>query len=264
MFFTIPVLVYNCIGYYPDEEVMENGVTPENFERQMKYFKDNGYNAVSPDKLVMHLQHGEKLSRKSVVITFDYGFKDSYLNALPILKKYNFTATVFLPTDYVGKRIPFCGSEVECLNWNEIRKMVDYGVTIGSHGRRGRVLGSLDMEEAKSEIIESKKNIEKEMGKECKYFSLTEQNISPDVKKLLSDAGYIAAFSLAPLYEKPDIYTISRIKIDNNDDMPTYKTKLSFMYGLFQDSKHWKFLRGYKLDRLIHRFYRAMDRIGLS
>ncbi len=256
----MPILVYNCVGEgYPDA-VMSDGVQPANFAKQMGLLSDNGYKVAAIDHYINQFKKSPKLTRKLVAITFDYGFKDCYLNAFPILKEHKFPFTVFIPTDYVDKQIPFNGSKVDCLSWDEIRKLEEAGASIGSHGRNGKVLGRLNLADIENEVKGSKLAIDRETKNGAKYFSLTERDISAEAKKVLADSGFEAAFSLCPLYKKPDIYTISRVKIDNNDDIPTVKTKVSITYDYFKDSYKWKFLRKYKFDKLTHKIYQIMDK----
>ncbi len=67
-----------------------------------------------------------------MVITFDDGFADFYTNAFPLLNRYGFSATVYLPTAYIGKSArEFKG--VECLTWDQVRALDRAGVEFGSH-----------------------------------------------------------------------------------------------------------------------------------
>lgn len=77
-----------------------NIVSTENFEKQIKYLSAKK-KVVSLDELVTNIQKGIKIPKGSVVVTFDDGYKDNYLNAYPILKKYNIPATTFLATNYI-------------------------------------------------------------------------------------------------------------------------------------------------------------------
>ena len=65
------------------------------FEKQMEYLKNKEYQVISLTKLVEILESDELIPKKTVVLTFDDGYKDNYINAFPILKKYNFPATIF-------------------------------------------------------------------------------------------------------------------------------------------------------------------------
>jgi len=77
-------------------------VTLENtFDKQMRYLKKHS-NVISLDALIGYLKDKENLPPRSIIITFDDGWRDNYLFAFPILKKYQLPATIFLSTDYIG------------------------------------------------------------------------------------------------------------------------------------------------------------------
>jgi peptidoglycan/xylan/chitin deacetylase (PgdA/CDA1 family) len=71
------------------------------FSKQMNYLKKN-YNVISLDVLIGYLKYKKNLPPGSIIITFDDGWRDNYLFAFPLLKKYDLPATIFLSTDYIG------------------------------------------------------------------------------------------------------------------------------------------------------------------
>ena len=73
------------------------------FDDHMHFLKNN-YNCISEDELLSAIIKGEKLPYYAVWITFDDGYKDNYLNAFPILKKYNIPATIFLTSGYINRQ----------------------------------------------------------------------------------------------------------------------------------------------------------------
>ena len=78
------------------------------------------------------LARGKPLAARAVVITFDDGFRDFYTAAFPVMQEHQFTATVFLPTAFIGEdRRSFKGAE--CLTWEEVRRLRRAGVQFGSH-----------------------------------------------------------------------------------------------------------------------------------
>ncbi|MGB8658696.1 MAG: polysaccharide deacetylase family protein [Candidatus Zixiibacteriota bacterium] len=77
------------------------------FDKQMRYLKRN-FNVISLDALIGCLKDKKNLPPSSMVITFDDGWRDNYLFAFPILRKYDLPATIFLSTDYIGtSRMPW-------------------------------------------------------------------------------------------------------------------------------------------------------------
>ena len=71
-------------------------VSPKMFEWQIRYLKKNGFTFLTMKELI---EKKDNLPKKTVVITFDDGYEDNYLNAFPILKKYNAKATIYLVVD---------------------------------------------------------------------------------------------------------------------------------------------------------------------
>lgn len=72
------------------------------FEKQMKFLYDNNYRTISMDEYYAWKKQNKHLPLKTVLITFDDGDLGFYYDVLPILKKYNFKATVFL----IGEQVP--------------------------------------------------------------------------------------------------------------------------------------------------------------
>ncbi|HMK83658.1 MAG TPA: polysaccharide deacetylase family protein [Candidatus Bathyarchaeia archaeon] len=86
-------------------------MSKEVFETQMQYFSKN-YEVLSLDKLIEFIQSRKRPPKKSLVVTFDDGYKDNYLHAYPILRRYNIPATVFLVTGQIGSNEMFWWDKV--------------------------------------------------------------------------------------------------------------------------------------------------------
>jgi peptidoglycan/xylan/chitin deacetylase (PgdA/CDA1 family) len=81
-------------------------MTPQSFEKQLEYLCSH-YEIIDLEILANYLHTGKTLPSKAVIITFDDGFKDNYLYAYPLLRKYGCPATIFLTVDAIGtKRVP--------------------------------------------------------------------------------------------------------------------------------------------------------------
>ncbi|HEU0051338.1 MAG TPA: polysaccharide deacetylase family protein, partial [Patescibacteria group bacterium] len=96
----VPVLMYHHIRpMRPNfsKADREYTVTPEAFEEQMHSLWLAGYETITPDDLLSAIGKGQSsLPTKSVLITFDDGFRDQYQYAFPVLKKYHLKATFFI------------------------------------------------------------------------------------------------------------------------------------------------------------------------
>lgn len=78
-----------------------NIVSRENFESQMYYLAKN-YDCLSLEDFVDITLVGRPTPRRSVIITFDDGYRDNYVNAFPVLAKYGLPATIFVSCDPIG------------------------------------------------------------------------------------------------------------------------------------------------------------------
>lgn len=83
-------------------------VSPENFRAQMEYLKENF-------RLVLFDEEWSKVQEPAVAVTFDDGYADNYLHALPILEEVGIPATFFISTGTLGTRKEFWWDELERL-----------------------------------------------------------------------------------------------------------------------------------------------------
>jgi len=81
-------------------------ISLENFERQVRYLART-YSIISLHELIAQRTSGAFLRKRQIVLTFDDGYRDNYLYAYPILKKYHVPATIFLTTDHVTNQSLF-------------------------------------------------------------------------------------------------------------------------------------------------------------
>ena len=76
-------------------------VTPESFEKQLRYFQQD-CNVVRLPQLLEDLDTGKKIPEGTVAITIDGGWIDTFAYAFPILSRFGVPATVLVPTAYIG------------------------------------------------------------------------------------------------------------------------------------------------------------------
>lgn len=187
-------------------------MSPDLFEKQIKFFKDNGFNFLSLDDLD---SLDKVLNSKSVLITFDDGFQDNYIFALPILKKYNVPAVFFIATNYVG--VFNEKQEFLCMDWGQIREIADHQLfTIGAHSLSHKKLDELSDEEAKKEIFESKKIIEEKIGRPIYSFAFPYGRYANRLLKILQAAGFKYNFTTTRkrITTDVDLFEIPRYVVD--------------------------------------------------
>ena len=109
------ILMYHRV--LPDEDIKEDheiglAVTKSNFEKQIKTLSSN-YNIVSMDEFVNNLD--KKDSEFMVSITFDDGYKDNLLHALPVLEKYKIPATIYITTRFLENHVTMWWYELKII-----------------------------------------------------------------------------------------------------------------------------------------------------
>lgn len=80
--------------------------TPAEFERQMRYLKEN-FNVISCNQLADYIRNDIALPPHSAMVTFDDGYYDNLAYAYPILHKLKIPAVIFLATNFIGTNTPF-------------------------------------------------------------------------------------------------------------------------------------------------------------
>lgn len=167
---SVRVLTYHNItdSYMPGDAGQET--TPrEIFDDQMRYLKTNGYRAVSADEILNILTAGRDIPDKVISITFDDGYRDNYLNALPVLSKYGFRATLFVTSGLVGKGRSRFG---EYITWQDIEGLKNSGLfSFGCHSMSHLNLAKARESALIREIRDARNVLEDKIGGRVKTFA---------------------------------------------------------------------------------------------
>ncbi len=163
----VPILMYHYISEPPpgaDRYRIDLSVTPQDFERQLRYLATNGYTTISLYDLYAHLSLGRALPPKPIVLTFDDGYRDHYEHAFPLLQKYGMRATFFITTDFINFGNP------HHLTWEMVKEMSAAGMDIESHARTHRDLRNRDFQFLVWEILGPIEQITAHTGKRPRFF----------------------------------------------------------------------------------------------
>jgi peptidoglycan/xylan/chitin deacetylase (PgdA/CDA1 family) len=294
----LQILIYHRINDAQDP--FFPGTPVDAFKKQMAYLAANCA-VLSLEDAVNRLKNRD-LPDNAVVITFDDGYKDNFLNALPILKKLSIPASVFLATDAIGSDrvlwhdkvfaafrethvavlegvghdskvyslttledklfaqrevLKFLWSLADCerlfwidrlverlrvinmkaapdlmLNWDEIRIMQQSGIVFGSHTKTHPILSKVSTDRVRTEILQSKNVIEKNLGVPVTTFAYPvgrKQDFSESVKDLLKEAGYTCALTtmLGANEDDHDLFELKRATPWDNYT-PAFATRLNW------------------------------------
>lgn len=203
----------------------------------MRMLQGEGYHCISLDDLIDGWERGRPLPPKPIVITFDDGYRDLKRYAFPVLRRLGLVATVFLVSALAGKSNRWdnhlSGPLVPLLSWEDIRCAQGEGICFGSHTSTHRHLVELESDEAREEIMRSKRTIEEKLGNPVDFFSYPYGYFDARIKRWVEESGYRAACTTNggknPL--DCDRYALRRIMVTGYDSLRTFAFKLITGYG---------------------------------
>jgi peptidoglycan/xylan/chitin deacetylase (PgdA/CDA1 family) len=192
----VPILIYHSIDEYNGKGSKELFVTPENFEKQMVYLKNNGYTLLT-------FERWTDISKvnKPIFITLDDGYKNNQ-NAFEILQKltdekFKPTATFFVISDFIGYS--------NRLSQTDLKMMAESGlISVQSHTATHSDLTK--SENLLYELKGSKEKIEKITGKPVIALAYPYGNFN---ERTASETKEYYSFGLTTT---PELYTTKGIK----------------------------------------------------
>jgi peptidoglycan/xylan/chitin deacetylase (PgdA/CDA1 family) len=170
-----------------------NAITPQVFEQQLQYLKENGYYSATWEDWQNAKLTKTPLPGKAVLITFDGGYLDFLTYAWTLLKRFDFTATVFLVAELIGKTNSWEKAEfeqVQLMEWPEIRQLRDAGIEFGSMSATYQPLTALSPTEIVRESAKSRAILERGLGRYVRVFAYPYGNVDEIVAHLIGASGY--------------------------------------------------------------------------
>jgi peptidoglycan/xylan/chitin deacetylase (PgdA/CDA1 family) len=232
------ILMYHRVDRSPAYDQLT--VSPERFEEQIAYLAQH-CRVISLAQAVTELTAGSA-TRPGVVVTFDDGYRDNLLHALPVLRRYALPATIFVTTRFCDQTLshPRYGAESAGLHltWDEVRALArEPGISIGSHTVTHPFLSRIEQSAAVSEISGSREIISRHLGVPADFFCYPSGDLTRREKQLVAAGGYRAAVSVAPGVNRSgaDLYALRRTEVTDRDGARELALKLAGAY----DPIHW-------------------------
>jgi peptidoglycan/xylan/chitin deacetylase (PgdA/CDA1 family) len=235
---SVSILMYHSIadedeaGAHP---YYRTATAPSVFAAQMESLHRAGFSVIGLGEAVR--RSSEPKAVKSVVITFDDGFRNFYTSAFPVLNRYGFKATMFLPTAHIAEnQLSFKGKE--CLSWGEVRELQNYGISFGSHTVTHPQLHDCDAHTIKAELVGSKLTIEQKLGHAVQSFSYpyafpeADNGFKAKLRDELRQAGYENGVCTTVGRNSPasDPFFLKRLPVNSDDDSQLFEAKLAGSY----------------------------------
>lgn len=230
---TVPILCYHRFGGAANKM----SVSPGNFAAQLDWLARNDYHVIRLAQLIGFLQGREALPKRSVVITIDDGYESTYRHALPALRKYNFPATLFVYTDFIGAG--------DAVTWPQLHELASSGlVDIQAHSKTHRNLierSAGETDERYRQNLEDEGRVprevlEKRLPVQVKQYAYPYGDTNESMLDILVRQHYQLAVTVTPggngFFAQP--LMLRRTMIFGDHDLEAFKAKLQISRGIVQ------------------------------
>jgi peptidoglycan/xylan/chitin deacetylase (PgdA/CDA1 family) len=217
------VLVYHTISSPPEPMPADADISPERFEQQLRWL--SRWSNVVPLEETLRAES----SRRSIAITFDDGYRDNLTVALPLLEKFRLPMTLFVTAGFLGRK--------DFLSKEELRELSRHPlVTIGAHGLWHRHFNRLIPDDARFELVESRRLLEEITGQTVDLLAWPYGECNAELEALSAECGYRAAWSVWK--GTNSAHSRWRVPLGRKDDLVRFVAKASGVYALTKARWH--------------------------
>jgi peptidoglycan/xylan/chitin deacetylase (PgdA/CDA1 family) len=194
----------SVLGYHDFSETLPETamrIRTSKFRKQMESIRQLGIKVITLDDFIAWKKGERDIPQKSLLLTFDDGWKSFYTDAYPILRELNFPFTLYLYKDYVD-------GGGKALTIPMIQEMLGHGCTIGSHSvshpfpivfKSFRKKGPQAYDAfLRKEMGESKRFLEDKFPIKATTYSYPGGYYTEEMLKLSKEFGYTHLFTVLP------------------------------------------------------------------
>ena len=208
----VPILMYHYVSVPPpgsDVYRRDLSVSPDLFRSHLQALADGGYTPISMYDLVGHLNQGEPLPEKPVILTFDDGYRDNYENAFPLLREFGMTGMFFVVSDYMDEGNPLY------LSWDMAREMQAAGMFIESHGRNHASLRNRNDDFLVWQALGSAETIEHELGVRPRFITYPFGHYDNNTIRIFESAGFWGGVTIiaGATHSTDNLFQMRRVRV---------------------------------------------------
>lgn len=262
------VLMYHAVCEPPSERARPLCCPPRLFAAHLDHIARSGRRVVPLARLVQALGQGEPLPPGSLAITFDDGYRSVLEQALPLLERHGFTATVFAVADRVGRDNRWSAEAatepMALLEAEELRLLAQRGISVGCHSATHPRLTGCEAGALHEETTGARRRLEALLGQPVLDYAYPYGDFDPRVAAAVREAGFRSACSTRSGFVRAedDLYALRRLDI-GPDGPRQFQWKLDFGATRVSAAQVARYYGGRALARLIGARQRGA-RAGLS
>jgi peptidoglycan/xylan/chitin deacetylase (PgdA/CDA1 family) len=230
----LPILMYHNItsGHYDGLNI-----PAEKLEMQFMYLKEKGYMSLSLKQLSALMNDGGRLPKKSFVLTFDDAFVSIENLLLPLLERYDFCATVFVPVAFIGKSNLWDEGGIPVMTAESLQKISrNPHIEIGLHSFIHRSYNEMDLSDMREDLQNCRQTLEfykipffRALAYPYGGYPKKDLKFKKEMFDMFREWGLEFAFRIGnrinplPLKKR---FEVKRIDIKGTDSFFIFKTKL--------------------------------------
>lgn len=180
----------NCFVYhrFGDSRFPSTNISVENFRQHLEFLKENKFNVFTLSEALDLLDKNE-LPEKTVVLTVDDGYQSFLENAMPLLREFEFSATLFINTDQFGSD--------DFLSVQQIKQLHKEGIEIGNHSHSHAHFVNFSPAERldtfRRDLELSEKIFTEKLGIQPQLYAYPYGEYTPEIQEVLEESGYKGA-----------------------------------------------------------------------
>lgn len=211
--------MYHHIGEATDSDGRYS-VAPDQFKHQMQALDEMGYQTITVTELAAALREGGSLPARPVVLTFDDGYDDLYLNAYPIMQEYGFIGTMYLVVNNFANNYGITPSQVQ--------EMYESGWEVASHSKTHANLRK-DNVDLRDEICHSRLELVRLLDIPIYSFAYPYVEADEYIKNFTRDCGYTSGVGAGPgnSHTLDHVYFLSRREVQGNFTLDEFRELLA-------------------------------------
>ena len=190
----INILLYHQIGDAPESDTnLDCFCSSKEFHLQMAFLKNSEFTVITLREALDKILHKKVIDKNYVVLTFDDGCERFYDITFPILDSFNFPATVYPITGFLGDFLTKEGKSYPHLKILSRSMLIDLskvGVEIGAHTVNHLRLTNVTEKDAEYQIKYSKEYLEQLLGTKIDSFSYPHGDYNREIIKIVKESGF--------------------------------------------------------------------------
>ena len=217
----VPILMYHYIRDFnnPSDKLgISLSVSPAKFQEQLNWLTSHNYQTINFDNLVAWRKHQFAIEKKPVIITFDDGFDDGYVNALPVLEANRQIAVFYIVSSWID--------QPGRLTRQQILSLDQKGMMIGCHSAHHLNLETGSSNVVEQELSQSKTALEQFLGHPIVHLSYPAGRFGDNTISIEKSLGFQTAVTTMSgiSTEKDDLFKLPRLRVTEQTNLDNILT----------------------------------------